>query len=112
VTGIIVETTDAGVPLMPLFYLNKNIPLYTMPVNKPLDSLRMELDTRQLPNRVIFLKAERLELRVKRMELVVPDLVFDKKIVPSIADQLLYFLNPKHNVNQTSYIYRAGKPGQ
>jgi hypothetical protein len=109
VTGVIVETTDAGAPMMPLFYLNKNVPLYSMPVNKPLDSLTMEIGTNTKPNRVIFLKAERLDQRVKRMEEIVPGLVFDTKIVPSFADQLLYFLNPKHNVNQTSYIYRAGK---
>jgi hypothetical protein len=109
VTGVIVETTDAGTPMMPVFYLNKNVPLYSMPVNKPLDSLKMEINGNPLPDRVIFLTAERLDLRVKRMEQVVPGLVFDKKIVPSIADQLLYFLNPKHNVNQTSFIYRTGK---
>jgi hypothetical protein len=107
VTGVIVETTDASAPMMPLFYLNKNVPLYSMPVNKPLDSLKMEIGANPLPDRVIFLTAERLDLRVKRMEQIVPGLVFDKKIVPSIADQLLYFLNPKHNVNQTSYIYRT-----
>jgi hypothetical protein len=109
VTGVIVETTDAGAPMMPLFYLNKNVPLYTMPVNKPLDSLTLEIGAGAKPNRVIFLKAERLDQRVKRMEQVVPGLVYDTKIVPSLADQLLYFLNPKHNVNQTSYIYRAGE---
>jgi hypothetical protein len=107
VTGIIVETTDASAPMMPLFYLNKNVPLYSMPVNKPLDSLRMEIGGNPVPDRVIFLKAERLDQRIKRMEQIVPGLVFDKKIVPSLADQLLYFLNPKHNVNQTSYIYRT-----
>jgi hypothetical protein len=109
VTGVIVETTDATAPMMPLFYLNKNVPLYSMPVNKPLDSLRMEIGAGVVPNRVIFLKGERLDLRAKRMEQVVPGLVFEKKIVPSLADQLLYFLNPKHNVNQTSYIYRASR---
>jgi hypothetical protein len=107
VTGVIVETTDASTPMMPLFYLNKNVPLYSMPVNKPLDSLKMEIGASPLPDCVIFLTAERLDSRVKRMEQIIPGLVFDRKIVPSIADQLLFFLNPKHNVNQTSYIYRT-----
>jgi Alg9-like mannosyltransferase family len=107
VTGVVVETTDASAPMMPLFYLNRNVPLYAMPMNKLLDSLKMEIGSNPQPNRVIFLTAERLDLRVRRMEQITPGLVFDKKIVPSIADQLLYFLNPKHNVNQTSFVYRT-----
>jgi hypothetical protein len=108
VTGIIVETTDAGAPMMPLFYLNKNVPLYTMPVQKPLDSLKIEIGANAIPNRVVFLKAERLDTRVKRMEMITGRLLYEKTIVPSLADHILYLLNPKHNVNQTSYIYRAG----
>jgi len=109
VKGIIVETTDQGAPMMPLFYLNRNVPLYAMPVEKPLDSLKMEIGSNAIPNRVIFLKAEGLDSRVKRIEEITGRLVYEKTIVPSLADHILYLLNPKHNVNQTSFIYRTGE---
>ncbi len=109
VTGAIIETCDAGVPHIPLFYLNKNIPLYCMTSGKLVDSLRSEIQRGAKPNKVIFLSADDLDKRIKRMETILPGLVFEKTISPSIADQLLYFLNPKHNVNQTSYIYKVGK---
>jgi len=109
VTGAIIETSDAGVPHVPLFYLHKNIPLYCMTYGKNADSLRAEIQNGATPNRVVFLSANNLAKRINRMETILPGLVFEKTISPSIADQLLYFLNPKHNVNQTSYIYKVGK---
>ena len=33
-------------------------------------------------------------------------LVFENKIEPSLVDAILHKLNPRHNKNQTSYIYR------
>jgi hypothetical protein len=108
VNGIIVETSDASAPPMPTFYLgNKQVPIYYMTYGMSLDSLKNSFVSRVTPNYVIFLKQEHLNDRIQRMDSLTPNLAYVSKIVPSIADQLLYFMNPKHNVNQTSYIYKT-----
>ena len=110
--AILIETTDAAPPMMPLFYLGKKqVPVYCFTPTVPLDSLKSQIAASggALPNRVVFLTKNNLENRIKRLEPLLPGLTYEATITPSIADQLLYFLNPKHNVNQTSLIYKVGK---
>jgi hypothetical protein len=104
--GIVVETTDASIPKMPLFYLNKNVPVYSMTRSTPVDSIMREIERGGGVDRVVFLNSKNIDKRIDRMQSVLPRLTLEKMISPSLADKLLYFLNPKHNVNQTSYIYR------
>jgi hypothetical protein len=106
------ETTDAGAPLMPLFYLGRNrIPLYYLTSSDSIGSLEAQIAAqgRKMPDRVVFLTKNNLEKRISRRSAMLPNLTYEATITPSIADQLLYFLNPKHNVNQTSLIYKVGK---
>jgi hypothetical protein len=109
--AVLIETTDATAPQMPLFYLGRNqVPLYYVTATADTDSLRAQIESRGgiTPNRVVFLTKNNLDKRVKRLEPLLPALIYEATVSPSIADALLYFLNPKHNVNQTSVIYRAG----
>jgi len=108
VSGVLVESRDDFSLMMPLFYLgDKKMPLYYSNTTKPVDSLRSEISRGVTPNRVIFISAKNLDERKKKIESVTSELIYEKTVSPSIADQLLYFLNPKHNINQTSYIYRT-----
>ncbi|HUI93235.1 MAG TPA: glycosyltransferase family 39 protein [Chitinivibrionales bacterium] len=109
--AVLIETTDAAAPQMPLFYLGRNqVPLYYVTATAGVDSLRPQIESRGgiMPNRVVFLTKNNLDKRVKRLEPLLPGLSYETTVSPSIADALLYFLNPKHNVNQTSVIYKTG----
>jgi hypothetical protein len=108
VQSVIVETKDASAPLMPLFYLgDKMAPVYYMTSRMSVDSLKTIISSGPPPNYFIFLTQKNLDERIKRLSPVTGNMVYVNTIAPSIADQLLYFLNPKHNVNQTGYIYKA-----
>jgi hypothetical protein len=108
VKGIIVETKDATAPMMPMFYLgHKKIPVYNMTSRMTVDSLKSTITNGPLPNYVIFLTQKNLDARVEKMDSVITKIRYVNTVKPSIADQLLYVLNPKHNVNQTSYIYKS-----
>jgi hypothetical protein len=97
---------------MPLFYLGRNqIPLYYLASSDSIGSLEAQIAAKGgiMPDRVVFLTKNDLEKRISRLNAILPSLTYEATITPSIADQLLYFLNPKHNVNQTSVIYKVEK---
>ncbi len=111
VTALVVENHRSSSPRMPLFYLGERVPVYDLPSSRSPESLGLELhkpDAAQ-PNYVIFLGSKKLDSRIRRVRRLFPGLDFETKIAPSLVDQLLYALNPEHNVNQTSYIYRISQ---
>ncbi len=108
VAAILVENHRSSSPTLPLFYLGKRCPVYQFPASKSIDALRAELQVSEqpLPNYVIFLGSKNLNDRIERTKRLFPKLASEARILPSLVDRLLYVLNPEHNINQTSYIYR------
>jgi hypothetical protein len=108
VTALVVENNRSSSPRMPLFYLGGWPKVYDFPASKSVEALRQELDESGAPrpDYVIFLGSKNLERRVERVGHVFPALELEAQIIPSLVDRLLYSLNPEHNVNQTSYVYR------
>jgi hypothetical protein len=107
VTGIFVETSDWEVPMLPMFYLNKNVPIYKMNRNSSVDSLRLVLDTASVkPNYLVMMNQKRFPERQTQLAKLFSQTEMIADISPSLIDQLLYIMNPRHNVNQRCYIYK------
>ena len=59
------------------------------------------------PNYAIFFGIEDIDARHSRLENALGrKLAFEKQIDPSFLDEVFYRLNPKHNKNQSAFIYR------
>lgn len=92
----------------PLFYLEKYIPYDAVMHKDNLKSVATSKnwkDTENQPGFVLFYEPKNLEKRVDSMKLVLPELVFEKLVVPGYLDRVLHWLNPV-NDNQNIYIYR------
>jgi hypothetical protein len=109
VRGIVIETQDNSPPLAPLFYLTKAAPVYYLPSSKKIETLKVEIDSigKPAPNYAVFLSQGNIQKRVARLDSLMHGLRFEYTITPSFIDGLLYMMNPRHNVNQSSSIYKC-----
>jgi hypothetical protein len=108
VNAIVVETSDVSAPQLPLFYLNRRVPLYQMTRRMTLDSVRAIIEKGIAPNYLVMMNKKQMDERLARLKELFPENEKLAEISPSLIDQLLHFLNPKHNVNQRCFIYRIG----
>lgn len=125
ISDILIEDSNReSVKSMPLFYMEKWVNMYKLPDYKEYGA-KNELvkrsnyeyilttpryfvsDSANIPDYVLFVGQKRLDERIQRLKPYIPDLIYQKTIKPGIIDRLLYKLNPKHNVNQSIYIYRV-----
>jgi len=110
--GILIEYNKENMPWFPRFYLTKKIPIYRFTVEKTPEEFKTEVlaPEKEFPNYVFLYGNDDLEKRVQKIEkLFAIELQFDSEIKPSLIDDLLYRLNPKHNLNLTSHIYKIVK---
>jgi hypothetical protein len=106
VRGVVLETSEARPPYIPLFYLGKPVPVFELPQGKSVDALRVELGTAR-PNYVVLTGPRDLDARVARLRPLFPRLDRVASFSPGVVDWLLHRMNPRHNVNFTAYVYRA-----
>lgn len=109
VNSLIISTGKVGTFFYPLFYADK-YPIKIFDINNfhPIDSTiaKLKADSVNKPNYAIFFSNDQLTARTSELKNNLPiNLTFEKEIEPSLIDNLLYYLNPKYNINQTSYIY-------
>ncbi len=125
ISQILVEDSNRkSVKSLPLFYLGKWVDLYKLPKYKEYTAevnvsrrsqwhfeiktpLYFETENAKIPDYVLFVGQKRLNERIQRLKPYLPDLQYMKTIKPGIIDRWLYKVNPKHNVNQTIYIYKV-----
>ena len=110
VNAAIVEYNRAGMPWFPLYYLGRKIPMYRISKDYDANEVLSVMKTRNdfPPEYVFFFGQEDLQERVFNMEkLLAVDLRQEQRFDPSLIDWLLHKMNPKHNLNLTSYIYRV-----
>ena len=107
VSNIIMEAVSES-PRPPLFYLGKQINFYSLSTNDSLPKLTLYIPggPYPTPNYVIMSGNKNLEERVKRLKKLYPSLTFEKSEEPGFVDNIAYRLNPKHNDNETWYIYK------
>ena len=110
VAAVIFENSKRGVPRPPQFYIhNPEIEIFKFSDTDSVETIRTALDTTAgaKPNYIVFLTDRNLEKRKQRFaDLLDARLLPETTISPSLMDQVLHALNPKHNVNLTSYIFR------
>jgi hypothetical protein len=107
--GIIIEYNRGGLPWFPRFYLGKEIPIYRLHPGKPVEQFLREVQAYQsvLPNYLFLYGNEKIKERINRIEILLHvKLSLIKIIEPGFVDALLHRMNPKHNKNLTSYIYK------
>ena len=108
---IMIETGEIGNTFQPTFYLNHNAEILQINKKNSLADVSTELRNKgSLPEYVIFYGKENLTERMKTIEEALSvELIQEYVSDPSLIDSILHSLNPKHNKNEISYVYRVEK---
>jgi 4-amino-4-deoxy-L-arabinose transferase-like glycosyltransferase len=111
--GLVWETCEASVTQPPLFYLHRDVPVYALWAGKTMEALRADIPTGSPgPSHAVLMGTADLQARLRGLETLLPGLTLERTVTPSAYDRLLHWLNPKHNVNLTAYVYRAAGTGR
>jgi len=85
--------------------------VFTLGTQKSLAELNSEIKlSGKKPNYMIFRGEKDLQHRVEILKLAYGELEFMTMISPSWFDRVMFYLNPRHNPDETSYIYKIS-PG-
>ncbi len=96
--------TDAT--MMPFYYLGQWPKVYQVTPAHPLSGLEKQLKLKQAePSFVLFFGEKDLQARLDSTERVLPGLVYETIIKPSLVDHVLQVMNPVNN-NPSIIIYR------
>jgi hypothetical protein len=109
VKAVIIQYDRHGMPWFPRFYMERKIPIFRFSKDHDIEKFVEQIsEAEQPPNYVFFFGQENLENRIMYLEKLLKfDLEFDKRIDPSLIDYIMHKLNPTHNLNLTSYIYKV-----
>lgn len=107
VSNIIMEAVSES-PRPPLFYLGKEINFYTLNSTDSVPKLTLYIPggPNPSPNYVIMSGNTNLAERVNRLKKLYPLLMYETSVAPGFIDNIAYRLNPKHNDNESWYIYK------
>lgn len=107
VTNLLIEGKN-GSARPPLFYLGKHFTPFELKAADSPDILKAAIDTAsQPPNYVIMSGDENFNYRLQRLETIIPGLKHETDIKAGFVDNIFYWLNPRHNQNETWHIYRV-----
>ncbi|MDR1343485.1 MAG: glycosyltransferase family 39 protein [Prevotellaceae bacterium] len=99
-----------NIPFLPLFYLGEWATTLTDIDRNDIDGCAQRLlESGSAPRFVLVTDDENAAPRVEALKRHFPELVFEAQIKPSLIDNLMFFLNPRHNINETISIYRNQK---
>lgn len=107
--GLVLVGGSLGTTQPPLFYSDQYpVDIYEINDDAQLASVKSRLAAAaHQPNYAVFFGPEDLEQRKHRIEMALGEtLTLEKKNAPSFLDDVFYRLNPKHNKNQTTYVFR------
>jgi len=110
VSGVIIEPGSLGHVFQPAFYLNKKVPIYIIHDNMTTGQIdsAVRAQNSDFPSYAVFYGIEELKIREKKFEeIFAVSLSAETIIEPSLIDDILHKLNPKHNKNQTAYVYKV-----
>jgi hypothetical protein len=99
---------DRSPSMLPLYYLGKHLNYFMLPPEKSISTLKNEIDTSSntKPNYVVMVDNSNLKQRLQRLHQLYPNIKPEAVIEPGVVDKIVYRLNPKHNPNETLYIYK------
>jgi hypothetical protein len=96
------------IPRPPLFYLGKEINFYTLTEKDSLPQLTLYIPNGPgpEPNYLIMSGDKEKEQRLAKIKKLYPSVQFVKSFRPGFVDNIAYRLNPKHNENETWFVYK------
>lgn len=135
VHGIIAETYQNSLPLLPFFYTGKPLVIdyrnlhesdpsititnqmlkkssfvvYPLTFNMSLDTLNNQIKEAGdgvTPNYLIFYGTQNLDNRIQRVKQFYPNLQYRATIGISFLDKVMLYLNPKHYNNESCVVYK------
>jgi len=112
VTGLLLEGGKVGASQPPFFYSGHYpVTYYEINDHARLVAVKTELaDSATRISHVIFFGTEDLDARVRTVEATLGlRLSFEKRSDPSFLDWVFYRLNPTHNKNEVTLVYRVAK---
>jgi hypothetical protein len=98
-----------NIPFLPLFYLGEWATLLDIDRHNVAADAQLLLERGSDPRFVLLTADANASARVEELRRYFPGLVFETEIKPSLIDNLMFFLNPQHNENETLLIYRNQK---
>jgi hypothetical protein len=112
--GLIVVGGNFGAIQPPQFYADKcfnHNDLFRIEGEEDIEPIVRDVRSAPVqPNYAIFFGIEGLDARHRHMENALGEkLILEKRIDPSFLDDVFFRLNPKHNKNQSAFIYRIEK---
>lgn len=92
----------------PLFYLGKQVNFYSFSDTDSIPSLTLYIPggPHPEPNYLIMSDDFKLNERLERVKKFYPSVTFVKEFKPGFVDNIAYWLNPKHNQNETWLVYK------
>ena len=109
ITGLVLVGGNVGTIQPPQFYSDQYVKnLFQIESDADIQPVAQQLRCAAVqPNYAILWGIEDVDARHARMENAMGQkLIFEKQIDPSFLDDVFYRLNPKHNKNQSAFIYR------
>jgi len=110
VRAVIIEYDKHNMPWFPRFYMERKVPIYRLSKDYSTEKFIAKINALEdkTPNYVFFFGLENIQTRILNLEKLLDiGLEFEKQINPSLVDYIMHKLNPKHNLNLTSYIYKV-----
>ena len=110
VRAVIIEYDKHNMPWFPRFYMERKVPISRLSKDYSTEEFITKINALEdkAPNYVFFFGSENIQTRILNLEnLLEIGLEFEKQIDPSLVDYIMHKLNPKHNLNLTSYIYKV-----
>ena len=102
------DTFRHEVLIPPSYYCGQKLNVYSISGTHPVDSLKTQLEVygkAKYPRFVLLFQNKAIDQRVDEIKTVLPNIEYETRIEPGLADRFLYWLNPV-NANQTVIIYR------
>ncbi len=97
-------------PWFPRFYMERKVPIFRLSKDYSTDEFIDKINALEdkAPNYVFSFGSENIKTRILNLEHILDiGLELEKQINPSLVDYIMHKLNPRHNLNLTSYIYKV-----
>jgi hypothetical protein len=98
-----------NIPRLPLFYLGEWATVQDIDRYDVAAGAQRLLESGSEPRFVLVTADGDAAARIDTLKQYFPKLVFEAEIKPSLIDNLMFLLNPRHNVNEAMHIYRNQK---
>ncbi|MCD4789274.1 MAG: glycosyltransferase family 39 protein [Bacteroidales bacterium] len=108
IKNLLLEDSNYGnAKMCPLFYLGEWVKEFYITNENSADELSevIKNNPEYQPRFILFFEDKNLEQRVKDVQAVFPEIVYETSVEPGFIDKVMHWLNPL-NANQTIYIYK------